>query len=222
MGIIHLQQRADSSRQTELILMQTLRLASLGRISHQRSVEYGSLKSKEQKEWKALDAALESTLSTLQDQEPKSAVLTQVQRAFQSYRLKDVLELQALANRHPQTAHAIEAAQGASAWNLFRQTVENSAAEYDRDAVQRGYLMDIVTGLVFILTLLSISWSFRRFGQDRYNSAYLTNENLFLRRSEKRFRSLIQNASEVVIIFDRDGIALYVSPVVRRVWGCTP
>ena len=221
-GIIHLQQRADSSRQTELILLQTLRLASLGRISHQRNVEYGSLKPKERKEWKALNSQLEITLSMLQAQEPNRTALNRVQRAFELYRVKDGLELEALANRHPQTAHAIEVVQGASAWELFRQIVENSAAEYDRDAVQRGYLMDIVTGIVFILTLLSISWSFRRFGQDRYNSAYLTNENLFLRRSEKRFRSLIQNASEVVIIFDRDGIALYVSPVVRRVWGCTP
>ena len=221
-GIIHLHQRADFSRQTELILSQTLRLASQGRASHERIIEYGSLRPKEHKEWKALDFYLESTLSKLQGQQPNSAALAHVQRAFESYRLKDGLELQALAKHHPQTAHAIEAAQGASAWRYYQQTVEDSAAEYDQEAVRGGYLMDIVTAIAFIVTLLSILWIFRRFRQDRYDSAYLTNENMFLRRSEKRFRSLIQNASEVVIIFDRDGIALYVSPVVRRVWGCTP
>lgn len=203
-------------------MLQTLRLASLGRVSHERIVENGSLRPKEQKEWKALNFQLGSALSMVQAQEPNRTALTHVRRAFELYRLKDGLELKALANRNPQTAKAIEALQEASAWHLYRQSIEDSAAEYDRDAVRGGYLMDIVTAIAFIVTLVSISWIFRRFGQDRYDSAYLTNENIFLRRSEKRFRSLIQNASEVVIIFDREGLALYVSPVVRRVWGCTP
>ncbi len=221
-GIIHLQQRADASRQVEVNLLQTLRLASQGRIAHQRSVEYGTLSTKEKKEWQELTLRLERTLNKLHNQEPNSMALIYVHRAFEQYRLEDGLEMQALAAHHPQNARAVEAAQGASAWKMYRQTVEDSAAEYDMEAVQGGKLMDIVTGIAFFLTILSVSWSFRRFGQDRYTSAYLISENMFLRRSEKRFRSLVQNASEVVMILDRNGIALYVSPVVRRVWGCTP
>jgi diguanylate cyclase (GGDEF)-like protein/PAS domain S-box-containing protein len=43
-----------------------------------------------------------------------------------------------------------------------------------------------------------------------------------LRRSEERFRSLVQNASDVVTVIDADGITRYVSPSVERVLGYRP
>lgn len=43
-----------------------------------------------------------------------------------------------------------------------------------------------------------------------------------LRRSEERFRSLIQNASEVIAIIDRDNTIRYISPTVERVLGYAP
>jgi PAS domain S-box-containing protein len=43
-----------------------------------------------------------------------------------------------------------------------------------------------------------------------------------LRRSEKRFRSLIENALDAVEIIDRDGTIVYSSPSLERVMGYTP
>ena len=43
-----------------------------------------------------------------------------------------------------------------------------------------------------------------------------------LRRSEERFRALVENSYEVVSLYDRDGHWLYVSPSVQRIWGYTP
>jgi diguanylate cyclase (GGDEF)-like protein/PAS domain S-box-containing protein len=43
-----------------------------------------------------------------------------------------------------------------------------------------------------------------------------------LRRSEERFRSLIQNASDVIAIIDADDVVRYVSPTVERVLGYLP
>jgi diguanylate cyclase (GGDEF)-like protein/PAS domain S-box-containing protein len=43
-----------------------------------------------------------------------------------------------------------------------------------------------------------------------------------LRRSEERFRSLVRNASDVVLIADADGRIRYVSPAVARVLGHDP
>ena len=40
-----------------------------------------------------------------------------------------------------------------------------------------------------------------------------------LRRSEERFRSLIQNAPDVIMVLDADGTILYDSPSIRRVLG---
>ncbi|MEW6638446.1 MAG: PAS domain S-box protein, partial [Actinomycetota bacterium] len=43
-----------------------------------------------------------------------------------------------------------------------------------------------------------------------------------LRRSEARFRSLVQNGSEILTIIERDGTVLYESPAIERVLGYRP
>lgn len=43
-----------------------------------------------------------------------------------------------------------------------------------------------------------------------------------LRQSEERFRSLVQNASDIIAIFEPDGEIRYVSPPVRRMLGYAP
>jgi PAS domain S-box-containing protein len=43
-----------------------------------------------------------------------------------------------------------------------------------------------------------------------------------LRRSEERFRSLVQNASDIIVILEADGTIRYISPAVARVLGLEP
>jgi diguanylate cyclase (GGDEF)-like protein/PAS domain S-box-containing protein len=43
-----------------------------------------------------------------------------------------------------------------------------------------------------------------------------------LRRSEERFRDLVENISEVIFTLDKDGLVTYVSPVVEQIAGYSP
>ena len=42
------------------------------------------------------------------------------------------------------------------------------------------------------------------------------------RRTEERFKSLVQNGSDIILILDRDGTVRYASPAIERVIGHTP
>ena len=43
-----------------------------------------------------------------------------------------------------------------------------------------------------------------------------------MRASEKRFRVLVQNASDIITIIDADGTVRYESPAVERILGYPP
>jgi PAS domain-containing protein len=43
-----------------------------------------------------------------------------------------------------------------------------------------------------------------------------------MRESEKRFRVLIQNALDVIMVTDADGTIRYMSPSVERSWATSP
>src|SRR5437868_8393794 len=43
-----------------------------------------------------------------------------------------------------------------------------------------------------------------------------------LRASEKRFRALIEKSSDAIVLFDTNGMLLYVSPSTTRLLGYTP
>ncbi len=43
-----------------------------------------------------------------------------------------------------------------------------------------------------------------------------------LKKSEERFRSLVQNASDVITVYDAEGIVRYVSPAIERMLGYEP
>lgn len=47
-------------------------------------------------------------------------------------------------------------------------------------------------------------------------------EELYRRRSDERFRKLIQNSSDIVTLYEADGTVRYVSPAIKRVLGYEP
>ncbi len=81
-------------------------------------------------------------------------------------------------------------------------------------ATTRADVFKIVGGIGLVL-LLGLYLSFH--GANRL-VAELSGR---LRRSESRFRSMVQNSSDVFVLLDRDAQLLFVSPAVERILGTT-
>jgi diguanylate cyclase (GGDEF)-like protein/PAS domain S-box-containing protein len=70
-------------------------------------------------------------------------------------------------------------------------------------------------GMIIVLILIGIAHNLRR--RDRQQT-----EAKVLRRSEQRFRALVQKASEVIVVTDAQGAFTYVSQSVEQVNGFSP
>jgi PAS domain S-box-containing protein len=67
-----------------------------------------------------------------------------------------------------------------------------------------------------------MGWCLRQLRDARRPARRLRTEQRVLRQSEEQFRSLIANATDVIVIHDADGAIRYQSPAAERVWGYPP
>ena len=58
--------------------------------------------------------------------------------------------------------------------------------------------------------------------EDAFHRAQLTREQKALKANEEYFRSLIENASDIIMVIDKDGVVRYASPSYERSLGFTP
>ena len=73
-----------------------------------------------------------------------------------------------------------------------------------------------VTAVIAFGTSIYVAYEFNRYRMD------IEQRNLALQRGEQYFRSLIENASDIITILDESGITRYDSPSVTRVLGYMP
>lgn len=74
-----------------------------------------------------------------------------------------------------------------------------------------------IVGILFLVVL----WAALRRFEARLEASALRELNQ-ARLGEERFRSLVQNSADVVVIVDRTGDLRYVSPAIERNWGYRP
>ncbi|MDQ3514300.1 MAG: EAL domain-containing protein [Chloroflexota bacterium] len=78
-------------------------------------------------------------------------------------------------------------------------------------------IVGVLMGAAFLISTLSVIGS-----RARRREATAGGQRQALAESEDRFRQLVQHASDVTAVVDRDGRCLYVSPSVQRVMGFAP
>ncbi len=98
-------------------------------------------------------------------------------------------------------------------------TIAEASRRYQTSAQYTYVTANIGSSLTMALAALLTSLVFWRFEKIRYTANLLAVEQEALRHSEKRFRSLVKNASDVIVIAEPDGLIRYLSPAAERAWG---
>src|SRR5262249_19001708 len=129
------------------------------------------------------------------------------------YSLDELLRLPSLFDL------VIEQERAALAERLRAHSTEGHAVSHHETAVlhQSGVRLDLEIGV----TSLRVGGHARRVIVARDISARKQAEAA-LRQSEDRFRSLVQNSSDLMTILDPDGTIIWHSPSVERVLGYSP
>jgi len=102
-------------------------------------------------------------------------------------------------------------------------SIETRVAATERDVFVIA--LAAASGLLVLILLAFLGTSRRLSVQNRLMREQATTRELLsadLRRSEERFRSLVRNASDVILVIGPDGGLLYESPAVKTVLGYEP
>jgi PAS domain S-box-containing protein len=127
-------------------------------------------------------------------------------------------------------ANQIDAKEVDPLFESIQQRIKSAAAVHDGEALRAVHDLRATDHTIFLSTivvgsigigLIAIFWVVLRTYQRRFDDA-ARSEQEALRRSEARFRPLVQNSSDMITVIDRDTVVQYQSPASARVLGMAP
>ena len=157
-----------------------------------------------------------------------TAVATQEKRlqpvfdVFREYDAAVEEELRLVAAGDIARAKAVDNERVAPSFHRFREVVAGVNAEYSLEAKEKDRTAFMLSTLIFLAAAMMIGLLFRRFQRAHQAVELMAAEQGALRWSEKRFRSLIQNASDVIMLLDTESTISYVSASVHHTLGYRP
>ncbi len=117
-------------------------------------------------------------------------------------------------------AHVLSETVASLRFRTLMQAINNANVVSDDAAERSNLFATIGTGVGLIGSAVAISFLFSLFSRTQRDFAALSFEadQRALRKSEQRFRSLVSNASDIILILDRGGKISYLSPAGEQLW----
>ncbi len=109
------------------------------------------------------------------------------------------------------------------AYDALAKLIEDANTHYRKASRQTDLIANVGSASIIILAALAIGLMVWRFERVRQAAEIAMAEQDALRRSEERFRSLVQNSSDVIAVLDPEPpVIKYVSESSRRLMGYAP
>ncbi|MDQ3938046.1 MAG: EAL domain-containing protein [Chloroflexota bacterium] len=218
-GIATLRTTADERREGELLLTHIESMSNLESALQWQAISQAGLAEDLGDQVRDSRARAILLLEALSAIEPDGAAISRLEAALQSFESAVNGVLERLAARDVEAANAVASARVNAAYQDLVRVLEQervrhrAVADDTNDSANIGALSAAISAVVLI-TLL-----FRKFDRSQRRVAELAGEREGLRQSEERFRSLVQNSSDIVIVVSGDGTVLYQSSSGERLLG---
>jgi len=211
-------QQAEKSRRIENLLSQMERYANRLNTLEWQVMAREELDSGARESFPNILRTMESTFKTLSDHDDEGEVFQGVEHAYGAYRETIEAEFSLLAEGNIQKARAWDKQRVEPSYEAFLHVL-NAAASFHERSAQWSQLMAQTGSLLIAVVALGLVLRFERArGAARVAEA----EHNALQRSEERFRSLVENASNVISIVDTEVAVQFVSDSSMRVIGRRP
>ncbi len=218
-AIYMLRQRADDSRQAEVLL--TRLEAKVNRIS---SLEWETIAEGviHEENIQQAQSEVQETLAELDTLGQAEEELRRVQGLYQDYESALEQELNLTAAGDTDRAREFDEERVNPSFHALREAITAAAAARSRAAERANSLATIGSGAISLAAALIIGLLFWRSQAARRATEVASAEQRALRRSEDHFRSLIESASDIITVLKSDGTMQYQSPSVERLLGYAP
>jgi diguanylate cyclase (GGDEF)-like protein/PAS domain S-box-containing protein len=105
---------------------------------------------------------------------------------------------------------------------IAAESVYFASQDYVTSAHEAARLARFASLGVVALAFFSVAGIFWFYRTAQQNAERASAKHEIVRRSEARFRPLVQSSSDLIAVVDRDGTLQYVSPAIKRFSGRTP
>jgi len=208
-GVYRLQGQADESKSMELLLghieSQTIQLQGL----QWHAAANGQVSSKFLGDLRNARMAMLQTAKDLKQHQPSDEILGPFYKAYTEYVTTVDQELLLIAVGHNAEALKLDDEVGGPQYKSLTDAIEAAVSTYSKQAQEsqhRAEYQSVLEITIPALVIFILFWRLQR----------------VLRRSEERFRSLTENAFDIVAILDRDSRIQYLSNSVEGILGYSP
>jgi diguanylate cyclase (GGDEF)-like protein/PAS domain S-box-containing protein len=167
----------------------------------------------------AIQQETADALTQLRSLSPEKEVVTEVQAAVDDYESQVDRLVMMLEEREFSEPWIFDQRRVDPTFAMLRDAVDDANTHYSQRAEQAGKMADIGTATIVGLAVLALA--FLHVERSRRSRVLIEAEQRIITDNEARFRSLVQNSSDVFIITEMDMSARYVSPSIERFLGYT-